>query len=591
MKPYSSIGLSVLLLIVVIAVSSWWANTFYTSLQTHRSPLANIPLDPQPATPPLTNKIIVVVIGGLGYDASLILESPTLGRLRQIGASAAIESIPPTYAHTAWGTLVTGAPPETNDAPPIDIPLNTPSVLGVDTIFARADQANLQTALLGDTPWRRLIPQNHLDQTFFVEAQTQGADAATLEAALPLVKDETTSLVFIHFTSLDVAAQYQGGIGGTAYEQAVNNVDEYLAQIVATLDLNQTTLVVLGDHGHIASGGHGGNEVDTIWQPLIIAGPAVIPGSYSDLYQTDIAPTLTTLLGLSPPTATQGRILFEMFQVDPEHHAKAQISLTQQRLALVDAYLTQLDSESVILPEKLLVDATNAQAALDNKNISGALQLARFTQDEADLIMNSARTERIQREQLIRIPIVGVLLLGWFIMIWRRRGTHAGSIVIAATITLVSYYALDQIQGNDYSISYFSDIETFPFAIARTTSLTILGGGLLMLIFLLLTNESDWLILLGSGYGFVVLVTLAFTLPFFWGYWQNGLVITWYLPEVSAAYWQVVGAIQMLVAGVVGLILPWPVMSLCLFVSLMRQRLNEKQPPPPSDTIEGMHAL
>ena len=143
--------------------------------------------------------------------------------------------------------------------------------------------------------------------------------------------------------------------------------------------------------------------------------------------------------------------------------------------------------------------------------------------------------------------------------------------------TIVFYHALYQLQGNIYSLSSLAGLAEFPLQIARRVAVSLLGGGGLMLIFFMLTDEEDWVILLGTGYGFSVLVTFGFILPFFWGYWQNGLVATWRLPDVGAVYWQISSAFEAMSAATLGLILPWPIMSLALFINVLRRRLSTTQ--------------
>ena len=149
MKKYASIGLSILVLTSVIIGMTLWVRAFHASIQNYRSPLGEVDLSAQPSPLTKTSKVVMVLISGLGYDASQTLDLPVFEQLERVGANAAVQSMPPTYSQTAWATLISGAPPDTNDAPPVDIPFEDLRLLEVDTIFARAHEAKLQTALLG----------------------------------------------------------------------------------------------------------------------------------------------------------------------------------------------------------------------------------------------------------------------------------------------------------------------------------------------------------------------------------------------------------------------------------------------------------
>ena len=589
MKKYLSIGLSILILASVIIGSALWVRAFYDSVKNYRSPLRQVDLSAQAARPAERTRVVIVMMSGLGYDASLALNLPILEQIRQIGATAAVQSIPPTYSQTAWATLVTGAPPDSNDAPPLDAAPQDLYLLETDTIFARAQAVNLQTALLGSSDWRRLIPRNQLDYAFFVDKAGREADQVLMEAALPIIESGNFDLVVLQLAQINFAGQTQGGSSSPAYAQAAQAIDTYLGQISRAMDLSRSVLVLLADHGHIVSGGYGGSEVEVIWQPLVMIGQNINPGTYSDIYQTDIAPTIATLLGSAAPTATQGRILFEMIRLTDQTRAEAQLGLARQRMTLAEAYLAQITPSEAQLPPALLTDLAQAETAFTHRNLNGAFKLALLTQQEADRQISLTKNSRASREQLIRFIVALFIVVIWFSLIWRRRGFHAGSIVVVMIITLALYHILYQLQGYDYSISSFNDFSALPFEVARRTALSLLVGGGLLLILLLLAGEENWLVLLGTCYGFGVLVTFVFILPVFWAFWQNGLTANWHLPAVGPAFWQVTGLLEALSAAILGLLLPWPITGLSLFVNLIRRRLDEARARAEQDALTGLH--
>jgi hypothetical protein len=312
MKKYYSVILSIFILLSVIVGALMWVQSFHRTVTNYRFVVQPLKPPAQPAILPQTAKVVIVLVSGLGYETSQLLSLPVLEQLAQTGASTLIQSIPPTYSQTAWLTLVTGAPSDVNGGPPIDQPLESLLPTSVDTIFTRAREAQLKTALLGREEWRHLIPEKQLEEAFFVDTPGPEADQAILQAALPLLKNDEIDLVLVQFTALDFAAKRQGGISSNSYQAAAATVDSYLGQMSRSIDLNNTVLMILSDHGYISPGGHGGDEVEVTQQPLVVIGKGIIPGSYTDVRQIDIAPTVTALLGIAPPTSAYGRILFEM---------------------------------------------------------------------------------------------------------------------------------------------------------------------------------------------------------------------------------------------------------------------------------------
>ncbi len=588
-NKYTSVGLSLLALTGIIIGTALWSQAFYSSIQNYHSPLHDVSLPPQhPAVPQNVQKIVIVLIGGLGYDASRALDLPVFDQLRRAGADMAVQSTPPTYSQTSWATLITGAPPETNDAPPLDLALENLHSLEVDTLFARAHEAQLQTAVLGSTEWRRLIPRNQLDYTFFADQADSEADNLIIEAALPIIARDEVALTLIHFSQVDMAG-LMGGVDGEAYRQAARQIDAYLGQISQTLDLSRAVLVVLGDHGHIPDGGHGGDEVEVIWQPLVIVGKDIVPGSYSDIDQTDIAPTLTAMLGLAVPTASQGRILFELLRLNERDRVITQLALAQQRLALAEAYLTKLNGAPTPLPETIPADLIRAQTAFAAHNISGAFQLALLTQQEVDQYMQAARNSQVRAARWPRLAVAVFILLLWLALMWRRRGAHAGSLILAVIFTVALYHILYQLQGHTYSVSGLRSFSAWPIDIARRTAVSLLAGGGLLLVFLMMVREENWLTLLGTGYGFGLLVTFIFALPLLWAFWQNGVTVDKFLPAIVPAFWQITGLLEVMIAAILGLFLPWPIMVLNLFVNWVRRRLDENRARAKSDILPGLH--
>ncbi len=587
-KQVFSLGLSLLALTIIIIGSALWSRVLYTSIEQYRSPLRGARLAPQsPQFQAITPKMVVVMISGLGYEAAQTLNLPVLNQLSQAGAAMAVQSTPPTYSQTAWATLISGASAETNDAPPVDLPLNRLHELEIDTLFSRAHQAGLPTSLLGPVEWQRLLPAEQVDYPFFVDQPGPESDAAIVEAALPVLANPDLKFTWIHFSQVDVAGQQHGG-ESAAYAQAAAQVDSYLGQISQAIDLHQAVLVILADHGHVPDGGHGGDEVEAVWQPLVAIGQGIVPGRYSDTHQTNIAPTLAAILGLAPPTASEGRILFEMIRLTEQERALAQLALVQQRTLLAEAYLTALNKRPTPLPEAIATDLARAQTDFIAHNTNGAFQLAQLTQQEVDRYLQNTRSAWIRTEQGLRLGVTGLAILVWLTTLWRRRGPHAGSILIAAIFTAGLYHVLYQLQGHSYSVSALRSFSEWPFDIARRTAVTLLAGGGLMLIFMMMAREDNWLTLLGTGYGFGLLVTFIFALPLGWAFWQNGLVLRWYLPAILPAFWQVTGLLEVMIAAILSLLLPWPIMGLNMFVIWMRRRLDESRARK-SDALPGLH--
>lgn len=117
MRNYGGIFLSLLILAVAAGGAYRAADALQYSLFTYQSPLLAVQVAPGDQTSRQTQRVVVVVIGGLNRDASRSLDMPNLQALLEAGASAQMISQLPTYPLPAWTTLLTGAWPEMNNAP------------------------------------------------------------------------------------------------------------------------------------------------------------------------------------------------------------------------------------------------------------------------------------------------------------------------------------------------------------------------------------------------------------------------------------------------------------------------------------------
>ncbi len=581
MQKYISIIVSILILSNVIVAATLWGQLSYQAIQEYRSPLRGVQLWPQAKTIPKTSKVVLVLISGLGNETATALELPFFERLKQAGATMAVESTPPTYSQTSWATIISGAFPEMNDAPPIDKPTPELYPLEIDTLFARAHEAQLHTALLGSTVWASLIPPQHLDYTLFADDPT--ADEIAVETAISMIENKSYDFLLLHLNQL---AQTTGAPTDPAYQQAAKQIDTYLEKINQTMDLGHSVLIVTSDHGYLADGGYGGAEEELIWQPLIMIGEKVIPGEYSDIRQIDLAPTLAVLLGVTVPTTAQGRVLFETLRLTDHERATTQLLIARQRVALAEAYTSVISGQYIPMPPSFAMEVGRAEASLQNKNLNGAFEQAHLIEKQADEYMLITKTELLGRARLWRALVAVMVFIAWAMATWKLRGGHASALIFSTIAVVALYHALYQLQGYSYSISSFKNFTELPLEVSRRTAVSMLTGGALLMIILLFSDEGNWSTLLEVGYQFGMMVTFTFALPLFWTFWQNGLLPRWYLPDVLSAFWQMTALVEVAVAAILGLLIPWPIMSLSVFVTLVRHRLSETES---KTAVSGLH--
>ena len=165
------------------------------------------------------------------------------------------------------------------------------SPLAVQSIWGVAHEAGLQVHAASNLRWWEQLFPNSFDSYRFDLDETENF----------FVPGELATLSLIHPVRVDTAG-HDHGAASREYKEAVAKVDEELLQLLGSLDLQQDLVVLTSDHGHSASGGHGGTASEIAMVLTCFAGPTIRPEA-SELVSDSriIAPTLSVLLGLPFP--------------------------------------------------------------------------------------------------------------------------------------------------------------------------------------------------------------------------------------------------------------------------------------------------
>lgn len=291
-------------------------------------------VEPEPGhmqRPALARRVVLVIMDGLRLRESIGL--PYLDKLRSAGIEAIARSHYPTFSRPNYVSIVTGVPPRqsgvrTNN---YDAPVN------LDSLMDRAHAAGLRAGFVSN--YSPALPR------MFTRPAT---DDERAETALRYVSDFDDShyvqwpggfvnaahlllaqgypLVIMHLGEPDIAGHRYGG-DSPEYRAAARLADRELAAALespdappedpkSVIDLSRDAVVVVADHGHTDSGGHGGLEEDVVEVPLVLAGAGVRRGAaVVGARLIDIAPTVATLLGTEPPGHGLGRTLVDALEL------------------------------------------------------------------------------------------------------------------------------------------------------------------------------------------------------------------------------------------------------------------------------------
>ena len=559
MKKYVSIFLSLLILSAVAVGAYRAADALQYSLFTYQSPLLALQVEPGEQVPPQTQRVVVIVVGGLGWAEAHSLDMPNLETLFEAGASAPMTSHPPTFPLPAWTTLLTGAWPELNNAPILKAKIAYQRPIAFDHLFAAAHDAGLRTAIAGYEGWEPLLPADTIDATAFTSQEDAIGDAQVARAALEFISDPQYDLIWVHFSQMDAAGRAEG-TGSTAYANAGQQIDKLLRQVIRSVDTTQSVLILTSDHGLTEDGQLGGSEPELTVLPFAMIGQNIIPGVYSPMHQIDVAPTAAALLGIRLPAVAQGRPLYEMVGLNEEALTHGQLQLATQKVALGDAYLRIMGENG--LSEAIHQDLEGAQQTLLDGNQAGALELASMISEDVVAEMASARSARIASGKVPRLIITGVGSCLALLFFWGNRGPHALVSIIGGGVAVATYYALYRLGGNTFSLSAIDTIDDFVVTLVRYAAVGVIGGGLVLWAGLIYQNERHWPLAIKAGYDYGLYAIFLATLPALIGFWQHGATIRWYLPDLMYTVLQFTALVQVTVVALVAIPLPWVIAPL-----------------------------
>ena len=316
-----------------------WAFGSIDGISSYRSPLKDRPPAPDVTTGrPFARQVVFVLIDALRYDTSLDPQTmPELNRLRAVGASARMTSRTPSYSQPGYSTLLTGAWPDLNDGPAINVDTEQIWPFTQDNLFSSARRDGLTTAVSGFNWFERLIPSDAVSASYYTAGEDNAADRAVVDAALPWLRDGRYNLVLIHIDQVDFAGHHEGGPRDPRWDQAANRADGMVAEIAAAMDLKRDVLFICSDHGQIDRGGHGGQDPIVLEEPFILAGKGVRPGTYGSVQMVDVAPTLAAILGMNQPAIAEGKPQTQLMNLPPEWGLMNARASEKQHAALLAA--------------------------------------------------------------------------------------------------------------------------------------------------------------------------------------------------------------------------------------------------------------
>lgn len=559
------------MLVALVAGGAAGLRRLVLAVENYRPPLDQ-PVPNGPAAQPLVPQVVMVIIEGLTEEgagdmrslSALTQDQPSEppAEARRANATYAVaQAVVPTRALPAWAALVTGAGPELSGAPLVHESPERIEPLPGDNLFSLARSAGLLTAFAGHESWAKLVGPSNLDYSAITSHKGAKADAETADAALQFLSQRPNLLV-IHLGQLDEAGHAQGA-ESAAYAQALQEIDRHLKSLLSRLDLRHAVLVVTSTHGHLARGGHGGDEPQVVRIPLVLAGQFITsdkPGETGksrqiEARQIDVAPTVAALLGIPIPGRNQGDVLTGRLQLGPQARAELALVLAEQRIELARTYLTKVLDRP--LSDTAEGDRQVAQSSIEVGNYESALTLAELASVQTAEETREARREAIEahRQRLLPLAVAAFVVPAYLLRRGRLRLFRFH--LLAALLTIGLFHLLFLNLAGRYSPSLLSGRQDL-VQWGRWAVLTTLPGLLVVGWAVWRSREpfADRYVRAVYGYGLVTAYLLLLGLTVLLQ--QHDPRLGWYLPPPQPVFLIFLLGLELVVALTALLVLAWP---------------------------------
>lgn len=548
--PFLLLGVSYLA--YTLAQYGWDQVVEYKSLFTAELPSGE-------AREGLAQRVVIILVDGLRVDTSRRMAN--LNQLRVQGVDLVARTGQPSLSFPGWTVVGTGALQDVSG-----VTTNWyEGAVPVDNIFRQAQKAGLGTAMVGTPGWEQLY-SSWIDEGYYLDSTlewqdeegSRALDQEILERALPVLEGNAR-LVLIYFPGPDDNGHWFGG-ESAQYEESVQRVDEHIAAIASTLDLESSTLIVTTDHGMTALGGHGGWEAEVVLTPLVLVGAGIGQGGQRvEVSQADIAPAVAVLLGLPIPTHNQGIPLIDYLTGDEGLLARRELDAAVQQAEFWRSHLSQIGDNSP-LPAPAEIEGVQSE-------ILAAGEFVRSRQVSQEFIANMKQTverakeARLKSERLSRLPLalaIAILPLLYPLSYPRKRELLMP--ILVTLLYFVVHYVLFFGRGLSWSLSSFrheTQIQDFINSrLIEAAILSLLAGLLMGLLKRRATPGEAASAAVYTSYFMVYGLVLQADLFFYlWG-----LNFIWRLPDLMLGFKYFLDLFQLV--GVAGTAVILPILAL-----------------------------
>ncbi|XP_055603133.1 GPI ethanolamine phosphate transferase 3 [Uranotaenia lowii] len=311
---------------------------------------------------PRKSKVILLLVDALRYDFGtfdptlknpLPYENrlPILEELRNLypDRTRKLQFVadPPTTTLQRLKGMTTGSLPTF-----IDIGSNFASPeINEDNVVDQWVKGNLTTVFMGDSTWTELFPGRFKRKFDFPSFNIHDLDTvdSAIESLLPReIAKKDWDVIVAHFLGVDHCGHRYGPLH-PEMSRKLGEMDDVIRNVTEQMD-EDTTLIVIGDHGMTQSGDHGGESAEEVNALFFMysKGQTLMNEEYDGfdkaIQQIDLVPLLSILLGVPIPYSNLGQVNFQILpDVQLDSFQRYQLALIHiwQNAAQIQKYFQQ----------------------------------------------------------------------------------------------------------------------------------------------------------------------------------------------------------------------------------------------------------
>ncbi|KAF3935702.1 hypothetical protein ABW19_dt0207959 [Dactylella cylindrospora] len=319
-----------------------------------------------------------------------------------------------------------------------------------DNWLAQIKQSGKNLIMFGDDTWLKLFPgmfaRSDGTVSFYVSDFTDVDNNVTRHVA-PELQQSNWDCMILHYLGLDHIGHKTGPRSAHMIpkQKEMDGIVRQVYQALETEDyLKDTLFVLVGDHGMNDGGGHGGSSAGETSAALVFMSPKLkslgskraapeVPRDeftfYRKIEQSDVAPTLTSLLGLPIPKNNLGLFVNDFLPLwDVGDQIKILHANARELSRLISASYSDFDrliGEGKCNGKSGQLDklACIWHSAISEDSAAEKMKLFSTFSTECQDILTSAATNYDTGGMIVAIAI-GAASLGLFATVWVVDGTQ-----------------------------------------------------------------------------------------------------------------------------------------------------------------------